>query len=652
LKQKPFLPYRPILLIVLLAAAVLRFVGLNNVSPPGLEHDEVAHWLINRAILEGHHAIYFTEAYGHEAGFHYLQTAFQFLLGDNAFALRLPAAFAGLLLVPVTFALARRLFGLRVALIAAAWLAVLCYPVFYSRLALRAISLPLLSGLSAYFWWKGWLTPPPPSFSSSLSFFSAPFAPSAVKSFLLAGLFAGLSLHTYMAGRAVPIFYALFVLYLALFHRPRFRQLWPAILLFFVVYLLVAGPLLYYLFTHPGAEERISEVNAPFQALLQGDLRPVISNSFKIAGMFGIIGDPLWRQNVAGQPLFEPVSAILFYAGVFLSLWRWPDSRYLFLILWLFTATIPSILTIDVPNNIRIINTLPILTLFPALVIHRFIHLSTEYKQLSTEIGDKVALSFAGLLILLAIDWTAEAIFQVWPAHPEVAFVWQKSFTDAAAYLDSSADSGPVAIAGWTPNTMDPPTMELTLRRGDLSLRYFDPTQSLLIPAAAPNQPARLLRPTILPLDPSLAAQLTAWNIMPKQSGSFTQYAIRNTPSPSPQFPAQITFANQLTFLGHDPCHPVTLSPCHLITYWRIEQPSPTPLRFFLHLVDAGGQPIAQEDRLDAPAEYWQPGDLLLQLHTLAFAPDSSLELRLGVYNPETRERLRTAAGTDYVILD
>jgi hypothetical protein len=25
---------------------------LNNISPPGLEHDEVAHWLINRTILD------------------------------------------------------------------------------------------------------------------------------------------------------------------------------------------------------------------------------------------------------------------------------------------------------------------------------------------------------------------------------------------------------------------------------------------------------------------------------------------------------------------------------------------------------------------------------------------------------------------------
>lgn len=141
---------------LLLLAAALRLIGINNVSPPGLEHDEVAHWLINEQILAGQHAVYFTDAYGHEAGYHYFQTVFQVLLGDNAFALRLPSAVLGLWGIAVSFALVRRLFGKNVALFAAAYLTILFFPIFYSRLALRAIALPVVSGLSAYFWWQGW----------------------------------------------------------------------------------------------------------------------------------------------------------------------------------------------------------------------------------------------------------------------------------------------------------------------------------------------------------------------------------------------------------------------------------------------------------------------------------------------------------------
>ncbi len=44
--------------------------------------------------------------------------------------------------------------------------------------------------------------------------------------------------------------------------------------------------------------------------------------------MFGFAGDPLWRQNVAGRPVFDPLLAIAFYGGVLLALWRWRDARY------------------------------------------------------------------------------------------------------------------------------------------------------------------------------------------------------------------------------------------------------------------------------------------------------------------------------------
>jgi 4-amino-4-deoxy-L-arabinose transferase-like glycosyltransferase len=242
-KAKPWWAanYRLILVAVLLLAAVLRLYGLNNLSPPGLEHDEVAHWLINRDILEGNHALYFTEAYGHEAGYHYLQTLFMVLLGENAFVLRLPSAFAGILLIAISFALARRLFGLKTALLSATLLAVLFWPVFYSRLALRAISLPLLSGLSAYFWWQGWLNAPDPkkqqlgdeAVITTTASGRWRSKPSPVIWFVLAGLFAGLTFYTYMASRVVPIFYLLFAGYLLVFHRAKLKSHRKGVLLFF-----------------------------------------------------------------------------------------------------------------------------------------------------------------------------------------------------------------------------------------------------------------------------------------------------------------------------------------------------------------------------------------------------------------------------------
>jgi 4-amino-4-deoxy-L-arabinose transferase-like glycosyltransferase len=635
-------------LLFLLLAAFLRLHGLNNMSPPGLSHDEVAHWLINQDILAGRHAVYFTEAYGHEAGFHYVQAAFMLLLGDNALSLRLPSAFAGLLLVAVTFSLTRRLFGVRTALAAMALAAVLFWPVFYSRQAIRAISLPLVSGLSAYFWWRGWGKAGaggPIEWAGDWRHYAF---------FALAGLFAGLSLHSYMAGRAVPIFYLAFTLYLFLGHRTAlWRRRW-AVLLFFILYALVAAPLIHYLATSPGAEARISEVDAPLQALRQGDWRPALGNSLKIMAMFIGAGDPLWRQNIARIPVFDPVTAVLFYIGVALSLWHWRKKRHLFALLWLFTGVIPSIVTIDAPSSIRISNILPVMTIFPAGVMHSSRTFSTAFRYLSTDLAPTAAKRLAGILILLHIVWTTVAIFWLWPAHNEVRFVWQKALVDAAVYLDRSSSAAPTAVAGWTPDTMDPPTMALALQRQDLALRYFDPRQTLLVPEAADGHISRIIRPTILPLQADLEAQLRHWGAAGREHESFTLYTILQPLLLRPGFPSASGFGGELTFLGHDQlssCLPGDRLPCRLVSYWRVETAVDGPRRLFLHLVDEQGRLAGQDDGLETPSAYWQPGDTILRYHELEMPEGDSFEMRLGVYDPQTGERLNLDEGGDYVVL-
>jgi 4-amino-4-deoxy-L-arabinose transferase-like glycosyltransferase len=643
---------------ILLAAAILRIYGLNNLSPPGLEHDEVAHWLINRDILAGQHAIYFTEAFGHEAGFHYIQSSFQVLLGDNVLALRLPSAFAGLLLVAVSFALARRLFDLRTALLSASLMAILFWPIFYSRLALRAIALPLLSGLSAYFWWRGWQYGLKEGESIQRN---GDLLPSRLRldspylSFILAGLFAALSLYIYMAGRVVPLFYLLFTIYLLLFHHPALRRRWRGVLLFFLVFLILASPLIIFLLTNPGAEARISEVNGPLLGLLAGDLGPVVENSLKFLAMFGLRGDPLWRQNVAYLPVFDPLIALLFYIGLLISLWRWHKPNYLFVMLWLFTAAIPSIVTIDAPSSIRIINALPVLAILPVIgleVIHIFSPLSTVTARLSPNIGRILALIGLLLLLVLNIGRTTQAVFQTWPANDEVQFVWQQALTEAAIYLDASSEDNAVAIGGWTPETMDPPTMELSLRREDLSLRYFDPTQSLIIPGGSADQggadqPSRIIRPAILPLDPILEAQLTAWGALPEEIESFTLYWVPGNLPIVPRVSTGVTFDNELTFLGYEP-----LASGEVLTYWRVVAPTGEPRSLFLHEVDEDGQILAQGDGLGTPAAFWQSGDILLQKLTLDTPSEGGgFKWRLGVYNPETGQRLITGEGADFVLL-
>src|SRR5690606_11546462 len=121
------------------------------------------------------------------------------------------------------------------------------------------------------------------------------------------------------------------------------------------------------------------------------------------------------------------------------------------------------LVTIDAPSSIRIINLLPTLMLLPLVLIHRVPHLSTLRDKLSTDLETKGITLGLGALAIFAAGSTANDLWRVWPRNEEVRFVWQAALTEAAAFLDHSAESGPVAVGGWTPDTMDPPTMTLTL---------------------------------------------------------------------------------------------------------------------------------------------------------------------------------------------
>jgi hypothetical protein len=198
---------------------------------------------------------------------------------------------------------------------------------------------------------------------------------------------------------------------------------------------------------------------------------------------------------------------------------------------------------------------------------------------------------------------------------------------------------------------MDPPTMALYLQREDLTLHHFHPLRALIIPAnATPEQPARLILPAILPPHPALAGPLAAWGVEAVAHGRFVEYQVSRQPEAKPQFPAGVQFGNELLFLGHSldaSCQPDSGLPCQAITYWRVLEPPAELRRIFFHALDAQGQVAAAGDDLGAPAEHWQPGDLLLQRHELPLGVDAYAGFQTGLYNPATGARVLTADGSD-----
>jgi hypothetical protein len=96
-------------------------------------------------------------------------------------------------------------------------------------------------------------------------------------------------------------------------------------------------------------------------------------------------------------------------------------------------------------------------------------------------------------------------------------------------------------------------------------------------------------------------------------------------------------------------------------TTWRAVDPIAYPRRIFVHLINPQtGQIMAQHDGLDSPTKYWQPNDYITQVHTLSIpagTPPGYYELRIGLYNPVTGQRVletdvdHTGPPSDYIVL-
>ncbi|MCP4536118.1 MAG: glycosyltransferase family 39 protein [Chloroflexi bacterium] len=646
--------------LILLLAAVLRFGALGDV-PPGLAHDEVANWLIARDILAGRHAIYFTAAYGHEPLYQYAQAATVALFGDHWLGLRYPSVAFGLLGLAVTYVLIRRLFGAPVALLTGGWLATSFWPIFYARVALRAISLPFIAALAAYFFFRAIDRRAKPRMTN----------------WLLSGIFVGLSLYTYMAARILPVILVTFLVYLSL-GMPVIRVYlsphpWSRILVFLLIVTIVSAPLLIWLVTHPGAEFRIAEVQKPLNRLLEGDPSLVWQNFVANLKFFTIAGDPWPRQNIPGRPVFaDPVSAALFYAGLLVAVWRWRDPRYGFLLIWLLGALGPSVATTVAPSSIRDILGLVVVFVFPALALVEAGRWIKEKLQFGVTAAAAVRnLQFAACILFLApcLFLTVRDYFFVWPQNEDVRFDYQSDLTIVAHQLDELVSGTPATVAGLSVHSMDGPGLELVTRRDVYDVRLCDTRETLLIPAGCD---AWLFVLQVVPFDVDLRGLLLGWGAIDETGpqSSFVSYhlpddtALRRDmerlattvilPTGDP-VALPVSFDGYMAFwgyewLGHDA---VPGKPLTLLTYWRVEQPPPNSLRIFVHLMGESDIPVAQHDGLGSPSRGWSSGDWIVQKHVIQLPSDLPAGLytpQLGLYNAPTGPRL-SISGTDRLLL-
>jgi 4-amino-4-deoxy-L-arabinose transferase-like glycosyltransferase len=668
-----------------LAAAILfRSYHLLD-TPPGLHYDEAIDLRQALNILDGARPLYVAEGWGREASFYYLVAAVLTVVEANPLALRLTAVLCSLVTIAVAYLWVRKMWNWPMAWLAAAWLSLTFWTVSTSRVGVRNIMLPFIFSFTVFCFWYAWQTPP----SSQPSNFMARLG-AGWQAFALAGLGLGLTLYTYQPARFMPFIFVGFVLYLALCHRSLLREKWRGLAVMVVAAAIIATPLLVILYQNRGAEVARDWTIEPLTELLAGNPRLVWENFLLTLKMFTFRGDPLVAYNLPQRPVFVPWwTSLFFYLGLLMAIWRWRQPLYAFLLIWLSVALAPTILTISAPHFNRTITAqIPVMVLSAlplAEVAAGGWRLTASQKptangqrptansqrptansQRPTANSQRLTASF-WLLALVALLVTGYATwrdyFTVWPQDERLAVQYNRDLLAMAQALTLAPQSQPILLNSRNLEDADPYILAASVDE-PVRGRWVDSAQAIAFPAGQDQIELWLTENRgldVLLADWSQAQlleqqlhfsryqlNLPAW---PPVDGVQVAYLpptmawFANPTSEAPTLPLPVSFAERLVLAGTQFDQGVIRAGERLafLTFWEVMQASrPQSLAFFVHLLDAQGNIIAQQDGLGYPPHTWQAGDRFVHVHGLnldAALPAGTYWLQLGLYQREDGQR-------------
>ena len=633
---------------VLSVAAFLRLYDLATI-PGGLLTDEAFNGLDALRIIDGDRPIFLVENNGREPLFIYLQAISIAFLGQSALSLRVVSAILGIMTVVVSYFLAKRMFGFRVALLATGWLAISLWHVIFSRIAWRTISLPLFVALGIYCLWRGLEEVKTQARVGSAS---PILSPRSALWFALGGVMIGLSLYTYSTARFAPFVVVALALYLALLHRNLFPIAFPGFLLALTLTILVFLPQGLFFAHHPDSfVERAREVTIVNPDLHGGNPGQAILNSaFRTLGMFFIKGDAGVDKNIPGRPIFDPVSALLMLFGIAIAVRRFRQPAYGFLIIWLVVMFAPNFLAVSgTPNYLRTTGLIPALFVLPALGA---VWLWEAWEsRLSTRQARTPRFLRAIPLLLVTLAFvggtfhTYHSYFRLWAQLPKLArsFNADSFVTLETARTIAETDKRPVFLAGRSfDNRLVRPGLQFLLsNQPDAQfIITFDPTSTFIFPGN--DAVASYLfvdhSPDVSILDRYFDhGSSTVVGVVP--SGRPINMIQLRDPRPpfEPGLRVQARFGDRILVYGFD--LPKDVRSGELMTvrwYWRILANDQPEFLFTNHLFGEADQRRGSVNQPGFPPGRWPVGTVGLTAFEIIvdpFAPTGAYWLRVALYD-------------------
>jgi 4-amino-4-deoxy-L-arabinose transferase-like glycosyltransferase len=379
---------------ILALAAFLRLWQLTT-APPGLYLDEAMDGNNAREALEtGRFQVFYPEDNGREGLYVNAAALSLAIFGDQAWALRLPAAIFGVLTVWGIYLLGAEVVSIPAGLLAAFFLATSFWHLVFSRIAFRAIAAPLFLVWALYL-------------------LLVAVRRRSVAWSVLAGAVYGLGFYTYPAYRITPLL--VIAIWMSAQPRRQGRAAWS----FAVAAAAVAAPLALYFLAHPGTfwgrAEQVSVFDGPRPAL------EIILNFWRTVRMIFTRGDRNWRHNVAWRAeLFWPVAQCAVVGA-------WDGwKRHRAILLWLALGMVPAVLATEAPHALRAILMLPAVCLLAALGAVRI----SEW--LARTVPGSVVRAAAAFAVLLLCYEPYHTYFDVWAGNPKTSEAFDAASSDLA----------------------------------------------------------------------------------------------------------------------------------------------------------------------------------------------------------------------------
>jgi len=656
-RLQPVLHWLP-LAVILLAGAGLRLDRIGDL-PPGLYRDEAWYGLDAAGILNGHPAVYFAANNGREGLFMYLLAAAISVFGQTTLALRLTSALVGIATLGAIYLAGRSFFSHRIGVLAAGVLAGTFWHVALSRVAYRAITLPLFATLG-------------------LALAAFALQASGRRRLVLAagaGVALGLTFYTYTSA---PFLAFLLVLAagVVFVRRPADRS--PLLVLGGVM-LVMLLPMAVWALRHPDLYlARAGQVSILAPELNKGDLLgALIAGVEKTLGMFTLAGDRIWRHNLSLRPVFEGLTGGAFWIGVAAALWRLlrppaaPQAGrgvHAFLLVWLAVFLVPTMLAEDAPHFLRGIGALVPACLVAAIGIEAALAYLSRRGLLANPLRALIpvglpVLAAAGI-ILLGANATRLDYFGSYVTNPMTGYWLEAQNTALAAQLNADLKSGRTV------------RLDARLADNNPALRFLVPGLDRVAvvrddaPGSAVNANATLIvepNHPVAQLQASLPVARTRVVLGPLAQNDLDTVARRayvafvSEAGPGPGAAPRAVFANGAELVDARVRGQPTLDGgIEVSLTWRAARPMSADDVVFTHWIRAG-RLIAQVDGSPGqgylPMPAWRPGESILDVRLLA-APggwQAGDALWVGMYRRSDLQRVTPLAGAvgadDFVLV-